>query len=52
MSKITIKEKTVLILDPRGNITLGGGDVINRHVLYANSLAKFGHTKNLKKEDF
>ena len=52
MSKITIKEKSVLILDPRGNITLGGGDVINRHVLYANSLAKFGHSKNLKLKIF
>jgi glycosyltransferase involved in cell wall biosynthesis len=43
-----MKKKSVLILDPRGNITLGGGDVINRHIIYANSLAKFGNTKNLK----
>jgi glycosyltransferase involved in cell wall biosynthesis len=43
-----MKNKAVLILDPRGNITLGGGDVINRHVSYAKSLAKFDHTKNLK----
>ncbi len=48
MRKITMKNKAVLILDPRGNITLGGGDVINRHVSYAKSLAKFDHTKNLK----
>jgi glycosyltransferase involved in cell wall biosynthesis len=52
MRKITIKDKTVLILDPRGNITLGGDDVINRHVSYAKSLAKFGHTKNLKLKIF
>jgi glycosyltransferase involved in cell wall biosynthesis len=52
MSKTTIKEKSVLILDPRGNITLGGGDVINRHVLYANSLAKFGQSRNLKLKIF
>jgi len=52
MRKITMKNKAVLILDPRGNITLGGGDVINRHVSYAKSLAKFGHTKNLKLEIF
>jgi glycosyltransferase involved in cell wall biosynthesis len=47
-----MKDKSVLILDPRGNITLGGGDVINRHILYAKSLAKFGHTKNLKLKIF
>ena len=47
-----MKDKAVLILDPRGNIILGGGDVINRHVLYANSLAKFGHSKNLKLKIF
>jgi glycosyltransferase involved in cell wall biosynthesis len=52
MRKITMKNKAVLILDPRGNITLGGGDVINRHVSYANSLAKFGRTKNLKLKIF
>ena len=52
MRKITMKDKAVLILDPRGNIILGGGDVINRHVLYANSLAKFGHSKNLKLKIF
>ncbi len=47
-----MKAKAVLILDPRGNITLGGSDVINRHVLYANSLAKIGHPKNLKLKIF
>jgi len=47
-----MKDKTVLILDPRGNITLGGGDVINRHFSYAKSLAKFGHAKNLKLKIF
>jgi len=50
--KITMKNSAVLILDPRGNITLGGGDVINRHVSYAKSLAKFGYTKNLKLKIF
>jgi glycosyltransferase involved in cell wall biosynthesis len=47
-----MKDKPILILDPRGNITLGGGDVINRHVSYAKSLARFGHTKNLKLKIF
>jgi glycosyltransferase involved in cell wall biosynthesis len=47
-----MKDKAVLILDPRGNITLGGGDVINRHISYAKSLAKFGHTKNLRLKIF
>jgi glycosyltransferase involved in cell wall biosynthesis len=47
-----MKNKAVLILDPRGNITLGGGDVINRHVSYSNSLAKFGRTKSLKLKIF
>ena len=47
-----MKDKAVLILDPRGNITLGGGDVINRHVSYAKSLAKFGRTKNPKLKIF
>jgi glycosyltransferase involved in cell wall biosynthesis len=31
---------------------LGGGDVINRHISYAKSLAKFGHTKNLRLKIF
>ena len=52
MKKFTMKDKAVLILDPRGNITLGGGDVINRHVSYAKSLAKFGRTKRLKLKIF
>jgi glycosyltransferase involved in cell wall biosynthesis len=52
MRKITMKDKYILILDPRGNITLGGSDVINRHVSYAKSLAKFGHTKHLKLKIF
>ena len=52
MRKISIKDKSILILDPRGNITLGGGDVINRHVSYAKSLAKFGRTKNPKLKIF
>ena len=47
-----MREQTVLILDPRGNITLGGSDVIKRHVLYANTLAKRGRDKNLKLKVF
>jgi glycosyltransferase involved in cell wall biosynthesis len=47
-----MKEQTVLILDPRGNITSGGSDVIKRHVLYANTLAKKGRDKNLKLKVF
>ena len=47
-----MKEQTVLILDPRGNITSGGSDVIKRHVLYANTLAKRGRDKNLKLKVF
>lgn len=52
MRKITMKNKAVLILDPRGNITLGGVDVVNRHVSYAKSLAKFVHIKNFKLKIF
>ena len=47
-----MREQTVLILDPRGNITLGGSDVIKRHVLYANTLTKRGRDKNLKLKVF
>ena len=47
-----MREQTVLILDPRGNITSGGSDVIRRHILYANTLAKRGHAKNLKLKVF
>jgi glycosyltransferase involved in cell wall biosynthesis len=47
-----MREQTVLILDPRGKITSGGSDVIKRHVLYANTLAKRGRDKNLKLKVF
>jgi glycosyltransferase involved in cell wall biosynthesis len=33
-----MKRSAVLILDPRGNISLGGKDVINRHSEYAKTL--------------
>ena len=33
-----MKRSAILILDPRGNISLGGKDVINRHLEYAKAL--------------
>jgi len=33
-----MKRTAILILDPRGNISLGGKDVINRHLEYAKTL--------------
>ena len=33
-----MKRSAILILDPRGNISLGGKDVINRHLEYAKTL--------------
>ncbi len=33
-----MKRSAVLIIDPRGNISLGGKDVINRHLDYAKVL--------------
>jgi len=38
---------SVLILDPRGNITSGGKDVIARHETYAKELLKQGKTLRL-----
>ena len=33
-----MKRSAILILDPRGNISLGGKDVVNRHLEYAKAL--------------
>ena len=33
-----MQRSSVLIIDPRGNISLGGKDVINRHLDYAKVL--------------
>jgi glycosyltransferase involved in cell wall biosynthesis len=38
-------EKTIIVLDPRGVISLGGNDVIKRHILYAQALTKSKPTK-------
>ena len=39
---------SVLILDPRGNIAVGGKDVIARHEIYAKELRRQGKTSNLE----
>ena len=41
-----MKQSIVVILDPRGNISSGGEDVIQRHNLYANELTN--HSKIYK----
>ena len=38
---------SVLILDPRGNIAVGGKDVIARHEIYAKELRRQGKASNL-----
>ena len=38
---------SVLILDPRGNIAVGGKDVIARHEIYAKELRRQGKISNL-----
>ena len=38
---------SVLILDPRGNIAVGGNDVISRHEIYAKELLRQGETSRL-----
>jgi glycosyltransferase involved in cell wall biosynthesis len=40
-----MNESKILILDPRGVISLGGSDVVKRHILYAQSLTKSKPTK-------
>ena len=43
---------SVLILDPRGNIAVGGKDVIARHEIYAKELRRQGKTSNLELKVF
>ena len=43
---------SVLILDPRGNIAIGGKDVIARHEAYAKELHRLGKTSNLELKVF
>ena len=43
---------SVLILDPRGNIAVGGKDVIARHELYVKELRRQGKTSNLELKVF
>ena len=43
---------SVLILDPRGNIAVGGKDVIARHEIYAKELRGQGKTSNLQLKVF
>jgi glycosyltransferase involved in cell wall biosynthesis len=43
---------SVLILDPRGNIAVGGKDVIARHEIYANELRRQGKTSKLELKVF
>ena len=43
---------SVLILDPRGNIAIGGKDVIARHEIYAKELRRLGKASNLELKVF
>ena len=43
---------SVLVLDPRGNIALGGKDVIARHEIYAKELRRLGEASNLELKVF
>ena len=43
---------SVLILDPRGNIPVGGKDVIARHEIYAKELRRQRKTSNLELKVF
>ena len=43
---------SVLILDPRGNIAVGGKDVIARHEIYAKELHRQGKTSSLELKVF
>jgi len=43
---------SVLILDPRGNIAVGGKDVIARHEIYAKELRRQGKTSSLELKVF
>jgi glycosyltransferase involved in cell wall biosynthesis len=43
---------SVLILDPRGNIEVGGKDVIARHEIYTKEMRRQGKTSNLELKVF
>lgn len=43
---------SVLILDPRGNIAVGGKDIIARHEIYAKELRRQGKTSSLELKVF
>jgi glycosyltransferase involved in cell wall biosynthesis len=43
---------SVLILDPRGNIEIGGKDVVARHEIYAKEIRRQGKTSNLELKVF
>ena len=47
-----MSNRSVLILDPRGNILIGGKDVITRHEIYAKELRKLGKASNLELKVF
>ena len=47
-----MSNRSVLILDPRGNITIGGKDVITRHEIYAKELRRLGKASNLELKVF
>jgi glycosyltransferase involved in cell wall biosynthesis len=47
-----MSKPSVLILDPRGNIVVGGKDVIGRHEIYAKELRRQGKTSNLELKVF
>jgi glycosyltransferase involved in cell wall biosynthesis len=47
-----MSNRSVLILDPRGNIAVGGKDVIARHEIYAKELRRLGKASNLELKVF
>jgi glycosyltransferase involved in cell wall biosynthesis len=47
-----MSNRSVLILDPRGNIAIGGKDVITRHAIYAKVLRRLGKASNLELKVF
>ena len=47
-----MSNRSVLILDPRGNIAIGGKDVITRHEIYARELRRLGKASNLELKVF
>ena len=47
-----MSNRSVLILDPRGNIAIGGKDVIARHEIYVKELRGRGKTSNLELKVF